>query len=703
MPSCFFQAEVRWPYGHRGLAFMLIFLMGLACSGSPVVAQAVAQPAGASAPAGDKAALNSDVFVIYRNQRGEAVCRKATPEEKRRLSIRDQAGPTRTIYSGNRRAPSKGSGEVMELQTTQTGTALLPSAGLHIVLHATEQLQNNPMARDAFIVAANRWEALISTPITVVLDVDFGTTIFGQPFSDPNVLGATRSATQTWPLSTVRQRLIDNAPEADELQLYNSLPATDVPVELNPPGTPTSTSNVRMTVTVARALGLQPNITDPNSVPLGQGDAGMGFNSARQFDFNPDNGIDTGTLDFDAVVVHEIGHALGFTSNSGNGSASPVTIWDLFRFRPGTASLGTMASAPRVMSEGTSTTDPQVFFNNRVNSFGTTELQLSTGGSDGQGGDGAQSSHWKDDSFTPFIGIMDPRLPSGHREVTTVNDLNALDTFGYKIGGTAPPPPPPPPAPPNDNFVNAEVLSGSAGVVSGTNHNATPQAGEPNPGNVTGGTGGSSVWYRWTAPASGQVTFDTIGSDFDTTLGVYTGTAVGALTRACPTCESDDIVLGENFQSRVQFSAVAGTTYQILVDGWGHDDEGSIRLNWVLPTLLTEEGTNRAVALDSVTQVRGPFSRVGLFNFSLDRRTRVMLFTSNLGLNPGDDLSVLSVQMQGISVPVEKVGTVPGLSQASYIIVRLTDTLDALPAGDWSVSVTVRGVTSNAGTIGISP
>ncbi len=36
------------------------------------------------------------------------------------------------------------------------------------------------------------------------------------------------------------------------------------------------------------------------------------------------------------------------------------------------------------MSEG----GAQVFFNNRTNSFGSLELQLSTGGSDGVGGDG---------------------------------------------------------------------------------------------------------------------------------------------------------------------------------------------------------------------------------------------------------------------------------------------------------------------------
>ena len=34
------------------------------------------------------------------------------------------------------------------------------------------------------------------------------------------------------------------------------------------------------------------------------------------------------------------------------------------------------------------------------------------------------------------------------------------------------------------------------------------------------------MWYQWTAPLSGLVTFDTFGSNFDTLLGVYTGNVV---------------------------------------------------------------------------------------------------------------------------------------------------------------------------------
>ncbi|MCS7003305.1 MAG: hypothetical protein NZ518_10695, partial [Dehalococcoidia bacterium] len=41
---------------------------------------------------------------------------------------------------------------------------------------------------------------------------------------------------------------------------------------------------------------------------------------------------------------------------------------------------------------------------------------------------------------------------------------------------------------------------------------------------------GATVWYRVTVGASGRLTATTHGSQFDTTLAVYRGTALGALT-----------------------------------------------------------------------------------------------------------------------------------------------------------------------------
>jgi hypothetical protein len=111
-------------------------------------------------------------------------------------------------------------------------------------------------------------------------------------------------------------------------------------------------------------------------------------------------------------------------------------------------------------------------------------------------------------------------------------------------------------------FANATVLSGSSVTVYGSNVGATLEAGEPP---KAGNRGGASVWWFWTAPASGSVTISTAGSSFDTILGIFTGSSVSALTSIA---YNDDIQPGVILQSRVTFNAVAGTRYAIGVDGY---------------------------------------------------------------------------------------------------------------------------------------
>jgi uncharacterized repeat protein (TIGR01451 family) len=130
--------------------------------------------------------------------------------------------------------------------------------------------------------------------------------------------------------------------------------------------------------------------------------------------------------------------------------------------------------------------------------------------------------------------------------------------------------------PANDAFANRASISGSSGSATGTSLLATEEAGEP----AHGGSGGAhSVWWTWTAPASGQVTLDTAGSGFDTLLAVYTGTAVGALTGIA----RNDNAGGSVVTSSLLFQAQAGTQYQIAVDG-ASGAAGTATLNWSLDT-----------------------------------------------------------------------------------------------------------------------
>ena len=123
----------------------------------------------------------------------------------------------------------------------------------------------------------------------------------------------------------------------------------------------------------------------------------------------------------------------------------------------------------------------------------------------------------------------------------------------------------PPGVPANDNFANAITItlgSGNTATVNGFNTNATKETKEPN---HAGNIGGHSVWWKWTAPSAGSVTIDTRGSYSDTTLGIYTGSSVDALTSVA---SDDDIQDGVIQASTVTFTVTAGTTYYIAVDGF---------------------------------------------------------------------------------------------------------------------------------------
>ncbi|HQU86446.1 MAG TPA: hypothetical protein PKY59_25170, partial [Pyrinomonadaceae bacterium] len=84
-------------------------------------------------------------------------------------------------------------------------------------------------------------------------------------------------------------------------------------------------------------------------------------------------------------------------------------------------------------------------------------------------------------------------------------------------------------APFNDNFENAEILSGTRVSVRRTNLAATKQQFEQvHAGNV----GGRSVWFKWTAPMTGYFSFSTnlTETNIDTLLHVYTGSQLNDLS-----------------------------------------------------------------------------------------------------------------------------------------------------------------------------
>lgn len=109
----------------------------------------------------------------------------------------------------------------------------------------------------------------------------------------------------------------------------------------------------------------------------------------------------------------------------------------------------------------------------------------------------------------------------------------------------------------NDDLARAAPLAGSRLNVRSSIAHATSEPGEPP---VLATPLVQTVWFRWTAATSGQVTLDTAGSAYDTLLAVYTGAGFGDLTLV----QANDNAPGSS-TSRVTFNAVAGTSYAIVV------------------------------------------------------------------------------------------------------------------------------------------
>ncbi len=133
--------------------------------------------------------------------------------------------------------------------------------------------------------------------------------------------------------------------------------------------------------------------------------------------------------------------------------------------------------------------------------------------------------------------------------------VQADDAVNYSGGSCLP-------TVPHDSFGAARVISGAGYADTVNTQNATSWETDPVP---CAGDTFYTVWYKYTASVTGNWMVDTIGSDYDTVLGIYTGTE-GALTA---------LACSDNYggpTSRVDMLVQRGTTYYVMVAS--HDFEG---------------------------------------------------------------------------------------------------------------------------------
>ncbi|HSY16849.1 MAG TPA: immunoglobulin domain-containing protein, partial [Candidatus Acidoferrales bacterium] len=205
----------------------------------------------------------------------------------------------------------------------------------------------------------------------------------------------------------------------------------------------------------------------------------------------------------------------------------------------------------------------------------------------------------------------------------------------------------------NDLCSGAVVITG----YSYTNVQSTVKAssfGDPVPDCIDGF--GNGVWYQFTPSASGLLLVDTLGSDFDTGLAIYTGSC-GSLTEAACNDDFDGVT------SAISLPATAGTTYYFLIGGYdGHVGNLVFHLNYLTPPAFDVQPTNIFVVVSSnatlTTSISGtqPITQQWYFNNAplvdggrISGSTNPVLTIANINLNDGGNYFIVASNFVGVT------------------------------------------------------
>jgi len=115
----------------------------------------------------------------------------------------------------------------------------------------------------------------------------------------------------------------------------------------------------------------------------------------------------------------------------------------------------------------------------------------------------------------------------------------------------------------NDECDQATVVGALPFTDNVTASQATADGSDPELSCGSGG-GGRTVWYTFTAVSTAYVSINTFGSNYDTVLGLFTGSCGSLSEMAC----NDD---AQATQSEIVFEAQVGQSYIIHVAEWNGD------------------------------------------------------------------------------------------------------------------------------------
>lgn len=336
--------------------------------------------------------------------------------------------------------------------------AAVPASALTIDLVNVGGVKPGTDAYNGFSAAAAFWESMISTDVTVKIAVGYDTlppNVLGQSSSTTNVVYTDTVVAATEANKSTALDKMSKLPTLTESSAYNGRGAVNGLITA-PKSTgkgvntapltriydddgSVNNSTLNVNTALMKALGLKPTYDAANTSKV---DATIRFSSSFAFDFNPINGITSKTLDFMAIAMHEIGHALGFrsgvdaydTNTSYNGDLNDRTMltpFDLWRYSANPQGKGVDGPVLDWGIGGTAKNGYLPYFS--VDGGETVyngNAYFSTGVNNG---DGWQASHWIDKTGSATIGLMDPSFSYGTAGFLTNLDLAAFDVMGWDI------------------------------------------------------------------------------------------------------------------------------------------------------------------------------------------------------------------------------------------------------------------------------
>jgi Pro-kumamolisin, activation domain/Putative Ig domain len=204
--------------------------------------------------------------------------------------------------------------------------------------------------------------------------------------------------------------------------------------------------------------------------------------------------------------------------------------------------------------------------------------------------------------------------------------------------------------PANDNIANATGITSSNYSGTVDNSAATTEATDPRPQCAVTGPNASTnpttktVWWTLAATGTATVTVSTIGSSYDTTLSVWTGTP-GSLTNvAC----NDDVSTGQYTSALLTFPTTTGTTYYIMVAAFGPPDGAVDQAGG--KTVLNVTNAKLAPAPPAITSPNSATYTLGVAgNFTFTATGSPAPTFTKSGLIPGGlSLNPVTGQLSGI-------------------------------------------------------